>query len=141
VTARAMRPSTPHAVVTGAGRGIGAAIARKLTADGFTVTLLGRTEQPLTTLATELGHGTRVCVCDVADSEAVQRVFEALPLVHVLVNNAGQAESAPVARTTDALWERMLAVNLTGTFHCTRAVLDTMRRAQWGRIVNIASTE
>jgi NAD(P)-dependent dehydrogenase (short-subunit alcohol dehydrogenase family) len=140
VTERALRPPTPHAVVTGAGRGIGAAIARRLTTDGVTVTLLGRTERPLSTLATELGNDTRVCVCDVTDSEAVQRAFEALPPVHVLVNNAGQAESAPVSRTTDDVWQRMLAVNLTGTFHCTRAVLDTMRVAQWGRIVNIAST-
>jgi NAD(P)-dependent dehydrogenase (short-subunit alcohol dehydrogenase family) len=76
----------------------------------------------------------------VADSPAVERTFAALPPVHVLVNNAGQAESATLSRTTDELWQRMLGVNLTGTFHCTRAVAEGMRRARWGRIVNIAST-
>jgi NAD(P)-dependent dehydrogenase (short-subunit alcohol dehydrogenase family) len=76
----------------------------------------------------------------VADADAVRQAFGALPPVHVLVNNAGQAESAPVSRTSDALWERMLAVNLSGTFYCTRAVLDGMRQAGWGRVVNIAST-
>jgi NAD(P)-dependent dehydrogenase (short-subunit alcohol dehydrogenase family) len=81
-----------------------------------------------------------VVVCDVADADAVRQAFGALPPVHVLVNNAGQAESAPVSRTSDALWERMLAVNLSGTFYCTRAVLDGMRQAGWGRVVNIAST-
>lgn len=139
----ARRPSRPHAVVTGAGRGIGAAIARQLAADGCSLTLVGRTEAALAALASSLAEtapDTRIVLCDVADSAAVQHAFAALPSVHVLVNNAGQAESAPVGRTTDALWERMLGVNLNGTFYCTRAVLDGMRSNGWGRIVNIAST-
>lgn len=140
MTALRTRPAQAHALVTGAGRGIGAAIARQLATDGFLVTLLGRSEAALADVAASLGTGSRVCVCDVADSEAVRRTFAALPPVHVLVNNAGQAESASVTRTTDELWERMLAVNLTGTFNCTRAVLDGMRTAGWGRVVNIAST-
>lgn len=134
------RPVTPHAVVTGAAGGIGAAIARQLSADGYTITLLGRTADSLHELAATIDPECRVVVCDVADSAAVQQAFAALPPVHVLVNNAGQAESAPVSRTSDELWERMLAVNLSGTFFCTRAVLDGMRQAKWGRIVNIAST-
>lgn len=133
-------PDGAHAVVTGAGRGIGAAIAEQLVQDGFTVTLLGRTRAPLEALASALGPRSRVCVCDVTDSDAVTRAFAAMPAVHVLVNNAGQAESAPVSRTSDTLWQQMLAVNLTGTFHCTRAVIDGMRAAGWGRVVNIAST-
>lgn len=140
MTASMVRPAQPHAVVTGGGRGIGAAIAARLVADGFTVTVLGRTGASINALADQLGQGTRAHVCDVTDSEAVRRAFEMLPPVHVLVNNAGQAESAPVSRTSDALWQQMLAVNLTGTFHCTRAVLDGMRAAGWGRVVNIAST-
>lgn len=135
-----LRPAAAHAVVTGAGRGIGAAVARQLAADGFTLTLLGRTEAPLRAVAASLGSSVRTVCCDVADRDAVARAFAALPPVHVLVNNAGQAESAPVSRTTDALWERMLGVNLNGTFYCTRAVLDGMRTAGWGRVVNIAST-
>lgn len=134
------RPETVHAVITGAGRGIGAAIARHLHEAGMQLTLLGRTESALRHTADALGGAVRVAVCDVADSPAVERTFAALPPVHVLVNNAGQAESATLSRTTDELWQRMLGVNLTGTFHCTRAVAEGMRRARWGRIVNIANT-
>lgn len=133
-------PSRPHAVVTGAGRGIGAAIARQLAADGCALTLVGRTAAPLHELAATIGGDSRVVVCDVADSAAVAAVFASLPPVHILINNAGQAESAPVSRTSDELWERMLAVNLSGTFYCTRAAVAGMREAGWGRIVNIAST-
>ena len=140
LTSGAGVPTGAHAVVTGAGRGIGAAIAEQLVRDGFTVTLLGRSRAPLDALAEVLGPSASVCVCDVTDSAAVTRAFAALPTAHVLVNNAGQAESAPVSRTSDALWQQMLAVNLTGTFHCTRAVIDGMRAVRWGRVVNIAST-
>ena len=140
MSAAPTRPAGAHAVVTGAGRGIGAEIARQLAADGFAVTLVGRTASALETTAATIPGETRVCVCDVTDGNAIERAFAALPPVHVLINNAGQAESAPVSRTTDALWERMIAVNLTGTFLCTRAVLDGMRAGGWGRIVNIAST-
>lgn len=127
-----------HAVVTGAGRGIGAAIARRLAAEGATLTLLGRQPAPLQQLATELGAQWRDC--DVSDAAAVNAVFAALPPVHILVNNAGQAQSQPLARTDDALWQEMLAVNLSGSFHCLRAALPGMKAAGWGRVVNIAST-
>ncbi|WP_396208408.1 SDR family NAD(P)-dependent oxidoreductase [Gemmatimonas sp.] len=140
MTTPAMRPAQPHAVITGAAGGIGAAIARRLAADGCALTLVGRTAASLHDLAATIATECRVVVCDVADADAVRQAFGALPPVHVLVNNAGQAESAPVSRTSDALWERMLAVNLSGTFYCTRAVLDGMRQAGWGRVVNIAST-
>jgi len=134
------RPAHPHAVITGASRGIGAAIAARLAGEGFALTLIGRRPAALETVAHGLGVHARVAVCDVSDSEAVTRVLGALTPIHVLVNNAGQAESAPVHRTTDALWQQMLAVNLSGSFHCTRAVLDGMKEEGWGRIVNIAST-
>ncbi|WP_066337243.1 SDR family NAD(P)-dependent oxidoreductase [Azohydromonas lata] len=135
-----------HALVTGAARGIGAAIARRLAADGATLTLLGRHEDTLQALARELPGvaQARTLVCDVADAASVARAWQALEAagadVHVLVNNAGQAASAPLVKTTNELWQRMLAVNLTGTFNCTRAALPAMLRGGWGRIVNVAST-
>lgn len=140
MTALVQRPARPHAVVTGAAGGIGAAIARQLAADGSSLTLVGRTARTLHALAASIDADCRVVACDVAESAAVQQAFAALPPVDILINNAGQAESAPVARTSDDLWHRLLAVNLSGTFFCTRAVLDGMRRSGWGRIVNIAST-
>ncbi len=130
-----------HALITGAGAGIGAAIARRLAADGATLTLVGRRLDRLQQVGAEIGAAVvHTLVCDVTSTEAVRHVFEAAGPVHILVNNAGQAESAAVARTSDALWERMLAVNLTGTFLCTRAALPGMAAAGWGRIVNVASS-
>ncbi|NML17284.1 SDR family NAD(P)-dependent oxidoreductase [Azohydromonas caseinilytica] len=135
-----------HALVTGAGRGIGAAIARRLADEGATLTLLGRHPEPLEALAAELPPGAcaQVLVCDVADAQAVARAWQTLErrgdAVQILVNNAGQAASAPFTRTSDELWQRMLAVNLNGSFHCMRAALPGMLAAGWGRIVNVAST-
>lgn len=136
-----------HALVTGAGRGIGAAIAHRLAVDGATLTLLGRGRDSLQALAEALpatSHA-RVLACDVADADAVTKAWRTLQeegaaAVDILVNNAGQAASAPFARTSDDLWQRMLAVNLNGTFHCARAALPAMLAAGWGRIVNVAST-
>ena len=81
-------------------------------------------------------------VCDVANPAAVALAFGKLTdgPAHILVNNAGQAASAPIGRTSDELWQQMLAVNLTGTFLCARAALPGMLMAGWGRIVNISST-
>ncbi|HET9823126.1 MAG TPA: SDR family NAD(P)-dependent oxidoreductase [Burkholderiaceae bacterium] len=133
-----------HALVTGAGRGIGEAVARRLAADGARLTLVGRQPAPLAALAAALGGGAQAIACDVADAvavaQALQQATAAAGPVHVLVNNAGQATSAPFARTSDAVWQQMLAVNLTGTFLVTRAALPGMQAAGWGRIVNVAST-
>jgi len=135
-----------HALVTGAGRGIGAAIARRLAAQGATLTLIGRTIAPLERTAALLGNGVRVdaFACDVSDQEAIGKTFEAARErsgpISILVNNAGQAESAPFAKTTPEQWRRMLDVNLTGTFLCVQAALPDMLEASSGRIVNIAST-
>lgn len=133
-----------HALVTGASRGIGAAVAQALAADGATLTLLGRTPQALAALADSLGPGHGWVQADVADEAAVQAAVAqaraARGPITVLVNNAGQAESAPFARTSAALWQRMLAINLTGSFHCTQAVLPDLLAAGHGRIVNVAST-
>ncbi|WP_013207418.1 SDR family NAD(P)-dependent oxidoreductase [Ralstonia solanacearum] len=135
-----------HAVVTGAGRGIGAAIAARLAADGATLTLMGRNAAVLEAAAATLPAAARARVvpCDVSDAASVMQAFASaragLGPVSILVNNAGQAESAPFAKTTLEHWQRMLAVNLTGTFLCTQAALADVQVCGRGRIVNVAST-
>lgn len=138
-----------HALVTGAARGIGAAIARRLAEDGLRVTLLGRDRDALHAVEATLAPGLHtVVVADVTDEAQVHAAFtEARALlgpIAVLVNNAGAAESAPAGRTSRALWDRMLAVNLTGAFLCSQAALPDLRGRRaaggHGRLVNIAST-
>src|SRR5262245_56214579 len=135
-----------HAVVTGGGRGIGAAIAAALAGEGATVSVLGRDAARLAAQVESLGGKTRAqgVAVDVTDEASVRSAFAAVRTrfgrVDILVNNAGQAESAPLARTDLALWQRMLAVNLTGVFLCTREVLPEMATRGTGRIVNVAST-
>ncbi len=134
-----------HVVVTGAARGIGAEIARTLAAQGARIGLVGRDAAALQKTRDALpGSGHAVAAADVADADSVRAAFEALRAacgpVAVLVNNAGQAESAPFMKTSVDLWQRMLAVNLTGSFLCAQAALPDMLEAGWGRIVNIAST-
>ena len=137
-----------HAIVTGGGRGIGAAIASDLAGLGATVTIMGRDLEALRTTARHLedthGVGILALECDVTDDTSVRRAFasarETSGPAYALVNNAGQSEGRPFLDTSRELWERMLAVNLTGAFLCTQQVLDDMLRAREGRIVNIAST-
>lgn len=133
-----------HALVTGAARGIGAAIARMLAAEGATLTLLGRRSDALERLATELPGSHGIMVADVSEPGQVRSAFEQARAqrgpVAILINNAGQAESAPFGKTSLELWNRMLAVNLTGSFLCAQAALPDMLAAARGRIVNIAST-
>jgi NAD(P)-dependent dehydrogenase (short-subunit alcohol dehydrogenase family) len=135
-----------HAVVTGGGSGIGAAIAHALVGAGARVTLMGRDAAKLEAQRQALGASQKIhCVAaDVTQADAVERAFasarDALGPVDVLVNNAGQAQAAPFGKTDLALWQRMLDVNLTGTFLCTQAVLPAMIERGFGRIVNVAST-
>jgi NAD(P)-dependent dehydrogenase (short-subunit alcohol dehydrogenase family) len=134
-----------HALVTGAARGIGAEIARTLAAEGATLTLLGRDIDSLQRVAASLqGQGHGVVAADVADAQAVQAAFAQARAgrgpIAILVNNAGAAESAPFLKTSVELWQRMLSVNLTGSFLCAQAALPDMLESGWGRIVNIAST-
>jgi NAD(P)-dependent dehydrogenase (short-subunit alcohol dehydrogenase family)/enamine deaminase RidA (YjgF/YER057c/UK114 family) len=134
------------AVVTGAGRGIGAATARALAEAGLSVVVAARTRDQIERQAAELaslGHVAKAVVCDVTSEASVQALArEAAELgpVAVLVNNAGTAGSMPVVRTSLEDWNRLLAVNATGAFLCTRAFLPGMLERQWGRVVNVAST-
>jgi NAD(P)-dependent dehydrogenase (short-subunit alcohol dehydrogenase family) len=125
-----------RALVTGGGRGIGAAIAAALTAQGARVTVLGRTEATLKRAVAD-GVAAAFIVADVTDPAAWAAIDEPLD---ILVNNAGAAESVPLARTTRAQWDAMLAVNLTSAFEACRAVAPGMAKRGYGRIVNIAST-
>jgi NAD(P)-dependent dehydrogenase (short-subunit alcohol dehydrogenase family) len=134
-----------HAVVTGASRGIGAAIAATLCAAGVRVSLIGRDAGHLRQVAEQLGgesHALPV-VADITDAEAVRHAFDLARArfgpVHVLINNAGQAASAKFTDTDEALWNRIIAVNLTGTYLCTRQAVTDMLREGYGRIVNVAS--
>jgi NAD(P)-dependent dehydrogenase (short-subunit alcohol dehydrogenase family) len=134
-----------HALITGASRGIGAAIAAALSADGARVSLIGRDAARLDRVATELG-GAQCAVAiaaDVSDASSVREAFATargrLGPVHILINNAGQAASAKFTDTDEALWNRLLAVNLTGTYLCAREAVPDMLQAGFGRIVNIAS--
>ena len=133
-----------HAVVTGASRGIGAAIAASLAAQGARVSLLARDATTLNVVARELGAARAQPIsADVADTESVARAFatarERFGPVQILINNAGQAASAKFTDTDRELWNRILGVNLTGTYLCTRAAATDMLQGGFGRIVNIAS--
>jgi NAD(P)-dependent dehydrogenase (short-subunit alcohol dehydrogenase family) len=134
-----------RAVITGAGRGIGAAVAQALAETGAAVVLAGRTPAPLETLAASLraaGAEARAVRCDVTDETSVRRLGEearrAGP-VDILINNAGDAVSAPLAKVTLEEWNRVLAVNATGVFLCTREFLPAMVERRRGRVVTIAS--
>lgn len=135
-----------RAVVTGGGRGIGAAVARVLAGAGAAVVVAARTEPEIDDTATRLrseGLDVHAAPCDVTDAAEVERLAasanERLGGVDILVNGAGIAFSAPLRKTTLAEWERVFAVNVTGTFLCTRAFLPPMVERGWGRVVNIAS--
>ncbi|CAD6542845.1 Putative ketoacyl reductase [Paraburkholderia kirstenboschensis] len=131
-----------HAVVTGGGSGIGAAIAEALLHAGARVTLMGRNLERLETQREKCrAWGDVACVTvDVTQEESVAKAFNEAGAVDILINNAGQAQAAPFTHTDMTLWQRMLDVNLTGVFLGTRAVLPGMLERRHGRIVNVAST-
>lgn len=146
---RQHRPFTGlHAVITGGGRGIGAAIAETLAARGASVTVMGRDiavlENQRDAITDAHGGDAFAVAADVTDETALGRAFasavQALGAPAILVNNAGGTESAPFKRTDPALWQRTLDLNLTGTYLATRAALPAMVEAGFGRVVNIAST-
>jgi NAD(P)-dependent dehydrogenase (short-subunit alcohol dehydrogenase family) len=134
-----------HAIVTGGGRGIGAAIATALGALGARVTVMGRDKAVLEKHAATLPNNAHAIVCDVTDQASVKEAFDRARKAAgmdalILVNNAGQAKSEKFSDTSLELWQQMLAVNLTSAYLCTQQVLPAMIAAQRGRIVNIAST-
>lgn len=137
-----------HAIVTGGGRGIGSAIAHELASRGVSLTLMGRSLPRLTEHARTLERRFKVRVqsvqCDVSDPAAVIRAFRLATRrfggAYVLVNNAGQAASAPFNEMPRAQWDAIIATNLTGSVLCMQQVLPSMIAAKQGRIVNIAST-
>lgn len=139
-----------HALVTGASRGIGAAIARALAAQGATLTLAARDASSLKALEQELSMLSTVgsvsidITNEASVNEAIKQAAAERGAINILVNNAGQAHSAPFGKTDLALWSNMLSVNLTGTYLCTHAALPHMLAAakagQPGRIINVAST-
>ena len=133
-----------HALVTGGGRGIGAAIAQALATAGARVTLLARTAGEIGATAQALPGGARAVTADVTDAGQVERAFrearEASGEISILVNNAGLARSRALAKSDEAFWRAVLDVNLTGAYHCTRAAIPAMLAANWGRIVSVSST-
>jgi 2-hydroxycyclohexanecarboxyl-CoA dehydrogenase len=135
------------AVVTGGGRGIGAAIARALAREGAAVVVSARTAAEIAAVASAITAGGRASwavTADVTEEESVRRLgAEARRLageIDILVNNAGGADSAPLRKTTLAGWNHMLAVNATSTFLCTREFAPDMASRGRGRVVNVAST-
>lgn len=134
-------------LITGGGRGIGRAVAFAFAREGARVALAARTAQQIEQAASEIRETCHTealaVVCDVSDVLSVKRAYETVVEkfggVDILVNNAGIAESAPLVKTSDELWQRIIAVNLTGTFFCTRVALPLMLQRGWGRVINIAS--
>ena len=136
-----------HAIVTGGSRGIGRAIAHELARAGATVTVMGRDAGSLSGVATELrarhGGAAAAITCDVTVDDDVHAAFARARDAHgdayILVNNAGQSDGSPFVDMTRALWDRMIAANLTSTYLCTQQVLPAMLEMRAGRVVNIAS--
>jgi 2-hydroxycyclohexanecarboxyl-CoA dehydrogenase len=143
-----MQTTARTAIVTGAGSGIGRAIAHRLAEDGLAVAVLDLNADSADAVAGELrdkGHEAfAVGGVDVSDrgqvTAAVARVRRELGPVLVLVNNAGLPGFDAFLTITDELWDRIMAVNLNGPFYCAQAVLPDMIEAGWGRIVNISSS-
>ncbi len=138
-----MRLEGLHAVVTGGGSGIGAAIARALASEGARLTLVGRRREALDATAATL-PGACVAQADVTDRAAVDAAFASGRAAHgpiaILVNNAGIAPSAPFAKVSPEAWRQTMAVNLDALFHCCQAALPDLLAARSGRIVTVAST-
>ena len=134
------------AFITGAGRGIGEAIAKAFAGKGIRVAVTARTEADIRRVADDIrtaGGEAAAIACDVTKPDsiaaAIAEAQRALGPITVLVNNAGAAGSHKFLGHDDALWQRMIDVNLNSVYHVTKAVVPTMVEAKWGRIINIAS--
>lgn len=137
-----------HAIITGGGRGIGAAIAAELARRGADVSLMGRDMDRLHRTAEAIrdrcGSKVETHQLDVTEVAAVAQVFgfaqKSLGPAYILINNAGQAQAMPFSKMEPDFWERLIAVNLTSAFYCSQQVLPAMVEHGAGRVVNIAST-
>ena len=137
-----------HAVVTGASRGIGAAIAAALARRGADVTLMSRTQAKLNEQAASLtktyGSKAQGVAVDLAQADQIAAAFaragDAFGPPHILVNNAGIAVAEPIHRTELVDWQRVMDLNVTGPFLCIRAIVKQMTKGDYGRIINVAST-
>ena len=136
------------ALITGGGRGIGRSIALAFAREGAGIVVAARTFTQVEGVAQEITdqfHSKALAIaCDVSDVKSVEAMFARTAEffgrgVDILVNNAGIAQSAPIGKTDDELWDRHLAINLSGSFYCTRAALPAMAERGWGRIINMAS--
>jgi NAD(P)-dependent dehydrogenase (short-subunit alcohol dehydrogenase family) len=139
----AMSAAEP-ALVTGAGRGIGAATAIRLSRAGHPVALLARSADELARTAARCPGETLVLASDITDDSAAEAAFDAVEArfgpVKVLVLNAGAADSSPLQRISDAAWARQLDLNLTAPFRFLRRAVPAMKETGYGRVVAIAST-
>jgi 3-oxoacyl-[acyl-carrier protein] reductase len=134
------------ALVTGASRGIGKAIALRLAADGHSMVLVARSSEAIEALADEINAGggaAEACPCDLADDAAVDVMIEGVLDRHgrldILVNNAGITRDGLILRMSDADFDLVLGTNLRAAFRLCRAAARPMMRGRWGRIVNIGS--
>ncbi len=138
-----MRLENIHAIVTGGGSGIGAAIAQALAAEGARLTLVGRRRDALEAAAAAI-PGAIAMPADVTDRTSIDAAFAAARAAHgpigILINNAGIAPSAPFAKVTAEAWRATMATNLDALFHCCQAALADLLAAPAGRIVTVAST-
>jgi len=143
-----MRLRNKLVLITGGGRGIGRAIALAFAREGAHVAVAARSldqvAQVARDIADQFSTNALPLLCDVSDIESIEGMFARVTEQlgrgpDILVNNAGIAESAPLTRTDNELWRRHLAINLSGTFYCTRAALPQMIERAWGRVINIAS--
>lgn len=130
------------AVITGGGTGIGAEVAKRLAEAGLHVVLAGRRADKLTVIANDIvatGGAASWVRCDVTKSADVEALAREAGPADILVNNAGIAKSMPLAKMDETFWNEHLAVNLTGTFLCTRAFLPGMMERGFGRVINMSS--
>jgi NAD(P)-dependent dehydrogenase (short-subunit alcohol dehydrogenase family) len=131
-----------RALVTGAGRGIGRAVALRLAGRGGHLALAARTRSEVEGVAEEvrrLGATAAAFTADVARSDQVKALFRDAGPIDILVNGAGVAPSAPLVKTSDEVWRSAIETNLSGTFFCLREALPGMMERRWGRVVNLAS--
>ena len=131
------------AIITGAGSGVGAAIARALASEGARCALAGRRPEPLEHVRVEIGDLARTILCDVRDEAQIENLVAQTVAefgrVDLLVNNAGVFHEVPLTETTTALWDETIAVNLRGAFLLCRAVWPHMQTRGGGQIVNLSS--